>query len=162
MFQKVLVPLDGSLFSERALPYAIEITKRFGGEVIFLQVKRPVPLALSTAGVDSMGSPVTTRIIIESAKEEDNRNLIQANRYLKRKLRKVTATGSKGSYHAMLGDPAKAIISFCRKESVDLVVMTTTGKGGLKRAVFGSVTDAVIRTTGIPVLTIRPRSRQRK
>jgi nucleotide-binding universal stress UspA family protein len=67
-----------------------------------------------------------------------------------------------GSYFTVLGEPAKAIIKFCQEESVDLVVMTTSGKSGLKRAFLGSVADEVIREPGIPMLAIRPMRRGKK
>jgi nucleotide-binding universal stress UspA family protein len=56
----------------------------------------------------------------------------------------------------VVGEPAEAIIEFCQKEAISLVIMTTTGKSGLKRALLGSVTDRVIREPGFPVFAIRP------
>ncbi|MDD5287585.1 MAG: universal stress protein [Dehalococcoidales bacterium] len=162
MFDRILVPLDGSQFSGRALPYAMEIAKRFGGEVMLFQVVNPTPLVMSSAGNDAMLSPTATELVIESAREQDKRNIAKAKRYLTIKLREVKARGVSGTYHAVLGDPAKAIIRFCQKESVDLVVMTTSGKSGLKRAFLGSVTDKVVREPGIPVLAVRPKSHRAK
>lgn len=162
MFEKVLIPLDGSRFSGRALPYAIEIAKRFGGKVILLQVVHPTPVTVPTAGGDAMVSSATIQAIEQSAKAQDKRNIAHANRYLSSKLQEVNTTGASGTYHVVLGEPANAIISFCQKESVDLVVMTTSGKSGLKRAILGSVADEVIREPGIPVLAIRPERRRKK
>ncbi len=102
-----------------------------------------------------MSSPTATQLFVKSAREQDKRDITHANRYLKKKLREVTKHGAIGSYHAALGEPAKAIIKFCQDESVDLVVMTTSGKSGFKRAIVGSVADEVIREPGIPVLAIR-------
>ena len=61
-----------------------------------------------------------------------------------------------------MGTPAKSIIEFCQKEGVDLVVMTTHGRNGLKRAFVGSIADEVIRESGVPVLVIRPQRRRKK
>lgn len=164
MFKKVLVPLDGSLFSNRALPYAIDIAKRFNAEVVLLQVVRETPMISPAVSSEAtaMASPEATQIIVESAKQQDKRKIGRAKRYLRTKLKQVTAHGINATYQAMLGEPAKTIIKFSKKESIDLVVMTTSGKSGLKRAFLGSVADEVIREPGIPVLAIRPKRRIKK
>jgi nucleotide-binding universal stress UspA family protein len=161
MFERILVPLDGSRFSGRALPYTIEIAKCFGAEVLLLKVVRQTPLVAPTGG-SVMASPAATQMLIESAKAQDRRNIGKANRYLRAKSRELAAHGVGGSYHAVLGEPAKAIITFCQKQAVDLVVMTTSGKSGLRRAFLGSVADRVIREPGTPVLAIRPQRRREK
>jgi len=160
MFKKILVPLDGSRFSGRALIYDIEIAKRFGGELMLFQAVPPTSLVTLSGGGAAMSSPTATQLFVESAREQEKRDIARANRYLRRKLREVTKHGGKGSYHILSGEPTKAIIKFCQDESVDLVVMTTSGKSGLKRAIMGSVADEVIREPGIPVLAIRPKRRR--
>jgi nucleotide-binding universal stress UspA family protein len=162
MFEKILVPLDGSQYSGRAIPYAIEIAKRFGGKVIFMQVVRPTPVLLPTTEISTTSDPVTTQMVIESARVQDKTNVDHTKRYLKRKLRQAVIHGINGSYVVVLGEPAKAIIEFCKEESVDLVVMTTAGKSGLKRAFLGSVADVIVREPGIPVLAIRPATQVKK
>lgn len=162
MFEKVLVPLDGSQFSGRALPYAIEIAKRFGGEVILFQVVKQIPVVVPTAGGDAMAGPVATKMLIESAEVQNRRDVDRANRYLRKQLKKVVAQDVSGSYKTVIGEPAETIIDFCHKKAIDLVVMTTSGKSGLKRTLLGSVADKVIREPGIPVLAIRPKRRKTK
>lgn len=166
MFERVLVPLDGSQLGGRALPYAIEIAKRFGGEVMLLQIIHPVEFTVLPVRGKARTRPATAQSIIEPAEALDKRNLARAKRYLGKKCKEVTAQGATGSYYAVLGDllrnPAKDIIRFCRKESVDLVVMTTSGKSSVKRALLGSVTDEVIREAGLPVLAIRPQRQRTK
>jgi len=164
MFEKILIPLDGSRFSALAVPYALEIAKRFGSEVLFLQVVSPSPLALTStlSGESIMTSADATKIVIETASLQDKKNLARAKRYLRKKFIDVTSMGISGSYHAVLGYPAQVIIEFCMNRSVDLVVMTTSGKSGLKRAFLGSVADEIIRQPGIHVLAIRPETGRRK
>lgn len=161
MFKRILVPLDGSRFSGRAIPYAVEISRQFDGEIILLQVIKPTPLVMPGAGADSMLNPTTSQLIVESAKEKDSNNLAQANQYLRKRSRRMIKQGIKSSYQVLLGEPAKSVIRFCKKESIDLVVMTTRGKSGLKRAFMGSVADEIIREPGIPVLAIRPKSNKK-
>ena len=159
MFKRVLVPLDGSRTSSKSIPYAIEIAKSFSAETLLLQVVPYTPLVTPAdpMGGSVMASPTATKIIMETAKEEEKRKMIRAQRYLRRKLKEVKSHGIEGNYFTMLGEPAKMIIKFCQEKSIDLVVMTTSGKSGLKRAFLGSVADYVIREPGIPVLVIRPK-----
>jgi len=61
-----------------------------------------------------------------------------------------------------IGNPAQSIMQFSKKKNIDLIVMTTHGKSGLKRAVMGSIADVVIRESGKPVLVIRPQTSSKK
>jgi nucleotide-binding universal stress UspA family protein len=160
MFKRLLVPLDGSGFGSRALKYANEIAQRFISEVILIQVIKPAtPMPATTGVAPGVGSPATAEITLQAAIEEDKRNATRAKRYLSGKVRAIKAQGIKGSYSVVVGDPAQSIMGFSKKEHIDLVVMTTHGKSGLKRAIMGSVADAVIRESGKPVLVVRPKTR---
>jgi nucleotide-binding universal stress UspA family protein len=157
MFKRLLVPLDGSRFASRALRYAAEVAQRFGAEIILIQVVKPAtsvidagaPIGVSTAG---------TEIAVQAALEADKRNAARARRYLIGKARAIRSRHIESSYHVLIGDIARSIIEFSEKENIDLVVMTTHGKSGLRRAVMGSVADVVIRESGKPVLVIRPQT----
>jgi nucleotide-binding universal stress UspA family protein len=161
MFERIAVPLDGSKFSASALSYAIEIAKQFGSEVLLIHVVTPTN-PMIWASPTGVTSPTATQMAIESAQLRDKENAQRARRYLKRKLRQVAVQGVKSSFHVTIGAPAKSIIEFCEKEKINLVVMTTSGKSGIKRAILGSVADELIREPGIPVLAIRPRKRGKK
>jgi nucleotide-binding universal stress UspA family protein len=163
MFKRILVPLDGSRVSSRALPYAIDIAQRFDAEIILMQVISPATPFITVEPETGMGgSQLATRIAIEDARREDKKNISRSQRYLRSKLKSVTARGIKGSYHVAMGVPDKSILGFCKKQDGDLVVMTTSGKSGIKRAIMGSVADIIIRDPTFPVLVIRPKSRQKK
>ena len=157
MFERILIPLDGSQFSAQALGYATEIAKRFSSETILLQVVTPT----TAKDVISL-SAEADEIAKDTAQLEDKRNVEHAKRYLSAQLQQLTAQGVKGSTHVVVGNPAKLIIQFCKKENVDLAVMTTHGKSGIKRAVLGSVADELIREPGLPILAIRPSKQNRK
>jgi nucleotide-binding universal stress UspA family protein len=166
MFERILVPLDGSQFSARALPYASEVAKRFHAEVILLQMVQMEPIVPALAPTGAMGvpntSPAAMQMMVDAARKQDKKNAAKAKRYLRGKIRDLQKQELKSSYSVMIGDAAQGIIDFCQQESVGLVVMTTTGKSGLKRAFLGSVADRVIREPGLPVLVIRPEKRPRK
>lgn len=162
MFKRILVPLDGSQTSAQALPYAIEVAKRFGADLMLLQVVEPA--SPSTGLTARAGVGIRTSVIdiaAEAAKQQDKTNIARAKRYLSSKLQSATEQGIKGSYHVVTGAPAKSILKFCKREHVSLVVLTTSGKGGIKRALFGSVADELIRDPSVPELVIRPKT-QRK
>jgi nucleotide-binding universal stress UspA family protein len=156
-----LVPLDGSRFASRALPYAAEIAQRFGAEVILIQVVRPATAVIDAPTPIGVG-PAASEIAVEAALEADKRNAARARRYLSGKVRAMRSRHMRSSYHVLKGDIARSIIEFGEKEKIDLVVMTTHGKSGLRRAVMGSVADAVIRESGKPVLVTRPQTGSKK
>ena len=161
MFKRLLVPLDGSRFGSRALQYATEVAQHFDAEVVLIQVVKPATPVATTTGIDAgMGSPAASEIAMQAALEEDKRNSTRAKRYLSGKIRGMKPRDIKGSYQVVVGDPAQSIMSFAQKEHIDLIVMTTHGKSGLKRAIMGSVADAVIRESGKPVLVVRPRTKK--
>ena len=152
MFKRILVPLDGSRLSRRALPYATEIVRCFGGEIILLRV---VPSSL----IYPMGAYILPEAIENAEKEarEKNRmNLVIARRYLRRNLKQIVSKGIRGSQYAIIGTPAQSIIDFSHRTGIDLIVMTTHGKAGVKRTILGSVSDEVLREARLPVLIVRP------
>lgn len=161
MFQQILVPLDGSRFSSSALKYAIDLAKHYGAGVVLLRAVEPttpVPVGATTMGMES---PVSAQITVEEALKQDQRNVKLARRYMSKKLREVTSRGIKATYYVVTGEPFESIMKYCKKERIDLVVMTTHGKSGIKRAILGSVADQVVRDSRVPVLAIRPRQRRR-
>ncbi len=162
MFRKILIPLDGSRLSAGVVHIGVEIAKKFGSEIVVFRAVRPTPITTTMAGSEQMASPVTSQLIIESAKIQDRKNISKSNRYLSAKARSIKANGVKCDYATVIGDPAKSIMGFSKETGVELIVMTTSGKSGLKRAIMGSVADQVIRESGIPVLAVRPRPRRHK
>lgn len=159
MFEKIIVPLDSSRFSVKAVSYAIDVAQRYNAEIILLKVLIPTTPVYPVALMEP-ATPAITRLAVQEAKREDKRNLRRANRYLAGKSKEISTRGVPVRYGTVMGDPAGSIIKVCRKERAGLIIMTTHGKGGLKRAIMGSVTDEVIRKSGVPVLVIRPKQRR--
>ncbi len=157
MFKKILVPLDGSRFSSRALRYATDVAQRFSAEIILLQVVQPItPVPSSLGEVPAVESPAAIEIAMNTVLIEEKKKVASAKRYLSGKVRSMKSKDIKASYKVVVGDPPRSIMSFSKKEHIDLIVMTTHGKTGLRRAIMGSVADVVIRESGKPVLVIRP------
>ncbi len=156
MFKHIVVPLDGSPLAETALPYAIEIARRFEADIVLIQNLDTVFPAVPET-TDKANQPDTKlALLIKEAHEQDRRMRAAADQYLKSKVEVVEASGVKGSRNLFIRAPFHSMMEFCREAGVDLIVMTTHGRGGIKRAVLGSTTDKTIRESRIPVLVIRP------
>jgi len=162
MFKRILVPLDGSRFSSQALSYASDIAKRYQSELVIIRVVPPATVIPGSTATEIGVDPTAARIAVQSARIQDRVNIMRARKYLQRKLRATTKQGIEASYHIKLGEPGESIVQYSDEKNVDLIVMMTSGKGGLKRAILGSVADEVTRKAGIPVLLVPKRKRRRR
>jgi universal stress protein A len=162
MFKTIIVPLDGSRFSSNALKYAIDIVNHYKARLVLVRaVERTVPVATAGASI-GVETATSSRLAIEAAETEDLIKERQAKQYMRKKVREVAAKDIKADYRVVMGDPYESIMDICKQEKADLVVMTTHGKSGLKRAILGSVADKIMRDARVPVLAIRPESHKRK
>jgi len=160
MFSRILVPLDGSKFSSRALNYAFEIGNSFNSEIILLRVVEPVrPIAIASGTFGATESPQAAKISMEVALEEEKQHVDKATRYLRQKARTGNCHQVRCEYRVSVGNPAEQIIQTAKAEKIDLIVLSEHGRGGIKRAILGSVADEVIRKSTKPVLVIRPKSK---
>lgn len=141
MFEKILVPLDGSDLAEYALNHACSLQPR---ELILLRVPAPQPVPLdSLAGYSWIPSEDTTqRARDESA---DYLNAVARRLRLTCPVRPIV--------HG--GDEASAILDAAAHEDVDLIVMSTHGYSGFSRWILGSITERVLRAAPCPVLAVR-------
>jgi nucleotide-binding universal stress UspA family protein len=147
--RSILVPLDGSPFAEQALPWAAAIARkaRAGLRLALVhQAPFPPPLDKSSVGL-------YTKIELALRKSE--------RQYLRRVAARIKEAGAIQLATAMpSGSPAAALADYARDVGVDLVVMTTHGRGGLQRAWLGSVADQLVRSLNVPILLIRPKEDQ--
>jgi nucleotide-binding universal stress UspA family protein len=159
MFERILVPLDGSRLSAKALPYAVEMAHRFGAGVILIRVTTPMPGVFARTAAPSLMAPVdpaTAEMVVDQARRAAQAEERKARRYLNRHRRGIEGQGIQASIRIDAGAAAERILAACDEEGIDLVVMATRGRGGIRRTLLGSVADRVIRESGIPVLAIRP------
>ena len=154
MISKILVPMDGSRKCQKALEYAGELAGCTGAEVLILRVVTISMLNIAWAAPSS-GGPVIKRDFLKEAERKDRKLMARIRRYLRGKEKALTARGVNASTRLMVGDPADSIKECCKKEKVNLIIMTSHGKGWFKRAIMGSVTDEILRTSKVPVLVIR-------
>lgn len=141
MFERILVPLDGSEPAELALPYAEELAGSLGSEVILYHVH----------GHESSQYDRMHQVYLDSMAESVGRNITKSPGVKARVTIKLEA-----------GEPTQNICNLVGNSKVDLIVMTAVSASGLKVGkILGSVTDHVCRTVPIPVMLIRPQSVQR-
>jgi len=145
-FKCILVPLDGSPLSERALPVATELARKFESRVILLRV-----LDIPTPTVPTLHPEVIPSWVGEACKHAHQ----EAERYLNARQEELCQQGFETQ--VLLRDtlPAEDILDAAIAEDVDLIVMSTHGRGGLARWTFGSVADKVARHSPCPVLLVR-------
>lgn len=145
--QRVLVPVDYSDHSRRALEYAAQLANRFGASLEVLHVwDRPsyVPDNLT------VGPPGTAKSLAElvrdTAQAEMTSFLAGVN------LRAPVAL----EHHLVGGEPAHAILDWLRSHPAQLLVVGTHGRTGVKHLLMGSVAEKLVRLSPVPVLTVPP------
>lgn len=154
VFEKILVCLDGSELAEQIMLYATEQAIRFQGKLVLLQVV-PEPVAFSPGIPGGAPVPIQTDIMVEGTKEA----LKKAKKYLEKLAAPLRKKGIQVETVAIPGRAGEAILNYAHTNSVNLITIATHGHGGLRRAVFGSVADYVLRESGLPVLVIRPQEK---
>ena len=148
MFQKILVCLDGSKLAEQILPYAAEQAARFGGSLVLFQVVSLASIPTPT-GIESVPVAVPNDQLADAE--------AAARDYLNGLALPLREKGMKVQCVTTVGHPADSIVSYAEENRFDLVAIATHGRSGLKRLVFGSVADYVIRKSGLPILLIKPK-----
>ncbi|HEY7636280.1 MAG TPA: universal stress protein [Gemmatimonadales bacterium] len=142
-FRSILVPLDGSSTAERAVPLAIAVAQRTRSKIRLALVHQTL-----IAPVYSGTERLYTSIELSVRKSEKEYLRGWTDQIRERSGRPVTAV-------TLTGSIAPALEEYVRNTSVDLVVMTTHGRGLLRRAWLGSVADHMVRSLEIPVLLVR-------
>jgi nucleotide-binding universal stress UspA family protein len=145
MYNKILVPLDGSKRAERILPHVEKLAHDNKAVVVFLTVVS----APKIFGYDDMQYAHFQKEI-EASMEE-------AEQYLKGLSGEFRAKGIEVRHRAVMGPVVKAILDAAERESVDLVAMCSHGRGGLDRLFYGSVASGVLNRIDRALLIIRAR-----
>lgn len=151
-FKEILVCLDGSDLSAQVLPYAAAEALHFDAKVRLLKVLTvPAPV---TAAAGAENPVLSGELLDESLRGEE----AGTRAYLDEAARPLMEKGIDVECSVLQPAPiGTAIVDFARERSADLVCMATHGRTGLGRAVLGSVTDQVLRESGLPLLMVRPR-----
>ena len=138
----ILIPLDGSETAEQAIPFARELAAAFGSRLTLLRVTSPLALQLSSDPAD--GYPLTDPTAL------GRRTAVHYLHGIAAQLRQRGLTVEAHVIEEL--SPAPAIVDYANTHGVDLVALTTTGAGSIRRLLLGSVADHVIRKGETPVL----------
>jgi nucleotide-binding universal stress UspA family protein len=152
MFRRILVPHDGSPFAEQVLPHIIDMAGPLQAEIHLIEViPDPNPAVYSADLEAGAGVPIAVEAIDEAQDELRE----QGKSRLEELARGLADRGISAVWTVTNGDPAREIIKYEAANEIDLVAMASHGRTGLTRALLGSVTDAVLRGGGKPVLVVR-------
>ena len=136
---KILVPLDGSQTAEAAIPLAVRLA---GGQ-------KDALVLVAIANVRASQAPAPAEPTIAPVQE--------ARSYLESAKSHLLSGSGNVATAVWSGPTAAAITKAAESYGVDMIVMTTHGRGGRERDMFGSVADAVLRNAPMPVLVLRRR-----
>jgi nucleotide-binding universal stress UspA family protein len=144
MFKRILVPLDGSVRAEYALPIAARIARASGDSIHLLEVVSP---PIDYGGGLAM-VPLITDQLIES-------ETTVATDYLQTMAASPTLAGIQTTTEVVFGIPAQYILAEARSGEVDLIVLCSHGRTGFTRWVLGSVAHTLVHESPVPILILR-------
>ena len=141
-FEQILVPYDASSYANHAFDDALKIAEKFGSKITVLTV---------------LGTKVeNTGISLERAIEIQERHEDVATKILKDLEGFAKEKGVEFSFKVIYEpSPYKGILNFLNSNSMDLIVMGTHGRSGIKKALLGSVASGVVEHANCPVLLIK-------
>ena len=148
MYQKVLVPVDGSELAECVLPHVEAIAKGCQPKKVILI--RVVETGFIRSGWDEYPIRADVDRLTESVEKP------AAEDYLKQLAGRLKLDGVSVETEVTMGKPAETIADYAVHNEIDLIVIATHGRSGVGRWVMGSVADRVLRSACVPVLMVRP------
>jgi nucleotide-binding universal stress UspA family protein len=138
MFERILIPLDGSARGELILSQVGRILRREDSQVLLLRVLDVPPILRDLETVPFL------------LKERE-----EAEKYIHELERRLSGQGAKVRGRVKEGPASAAILEAAREENATMIAMTTHGRGGLARWVMGSVAEKVARASDVPILIVR-------
>ncbi|MBP8953307.1 MAG: universal stress protein [Armatimonadetes bacterium] len=140
MYQHILVTLDESELAEQALPHAVALARAFGS-------------TLHLVSVVAVTSPEALQIATMATDHEAQ--LDSARAYMRGIRKRAIEEGVETEWDVCQGDVADEILRYREQQDCDLIVMSTHGRSGMGRWVYGSVADRILRHSPVPVLLVR-------
>lgn len=138
VYDHILFPTDGSDGAEAALDHAVDLAVTYDATLHVLYV-----VDTDTRGMATVGNEVAEQL------ETEGQSVVEAT------TDRVDDRGIAVVGQVIRGDPHEAILEYADANGIDLVVMATHGRRGLERYLLGSVTEKVVRSADVPVLTVR-------
>ncbi len=150
--RQVLLPTDFSGCANYALPYATAIARATGATIVCLHVVEPVVPAVGYTG---LAEPMPIADISEQLEDS-------AERELPRLTDREECAGLNVEEIIVHGDAAAEIVRVAAEREVDLIVISSHGRTGLGRIIFGSTAEAVVRHARCPVLVVKPAEQEKE
>ncbi|SDY46639.1 universal stress protein [Halobellus clavatus] len=141
MYERILIPTDGSECADSAVDHAIDIATQYDAELHVLSVVDTRDMSHSAPAISPQQVEQTLRERAESVVESVAERAADAG------VEAVTAVEP--------GVPDDVVVEYAADHDCDLVVMGTHGRTGLQRYLLGSVTERTVRRSSVPVLTVR-------
>ena len=162
MFNRILVPLDGSSLAERAIPHAEQFARIFGSSIILLQVLDPTSYHENHNPVDPLSwqirkteADMYMNAIADRVRENLGEGPVDAKSPPTASVQSGEMKTNHVEYFIREGKTAENIVNFAQAENIDLLVISTHGSGGLSRWNISSVTQKVINLIYLSVLIVR-------
>jgi nucleotide-binding universal stress UspA family protein len=152
MFNRILVPLDGSSLAERALPHAERFARIFGSKIVLLQVLEPASSHENTKAIDPLAwqlRKAEAELYLQGAADRIREKLAQSTSAREDEL------NERVEYAIREGKTAENIVDYAHAEKIELLIISTHGSGGLSRWNISSITQKVINLIYLPVLIVR-------
>jgi nucleotide-binding universal stress UspA family protein len=146
LIQTILLPTDFSECGNFALSYAASLARTFNASIICLNVIEPI---VPTVGYSGMTEPLPIADIAEQLEDS-------AERELPKLAECDDCAGLNVEEMVVHGEAASEIVRVAKERSVDLIVISSHGRTGLGRILFGSTAEAVVRHATCPVLVVKP------
>ena len=153
MYSRILVPLDGSKNSEKAIPHAEGLAKSSGAEIHLMMIFTRHPGGGNPTGT-GLESDSSVQSVLEISRQLEDAQIEKAEEYLEHIAIRLRDEGFQVTNELEEGSPHEHIVDYAKKNGIDLVVMATHGHGGIRRWILGSTTDRVIRACEVPVMAI--------
>lgn len=159
MYQKIMIPLDGSALAECVLPHAEAFIQ--GGmakTAVLIWVLEPLPAAMYGASVETFASAAQEDIFATNADywgkmEADRKSTAQE--YVDRIAERFRHYGADIKCEVLEGRIAETLAGYAEHNNIDLVLIATHGRSGVNRWLMGSVADRVLHYSDVPVLMVR-------
>ncbi len=146
MYEKIMVPLDGSELAECVLPHVEAFIEEYHvGNITFVRIVEPIMI------FQSGEYPISPEVL----KESESASKSSAKEYLDQIVNRFKQEGTELHSEVLLGRVAESLVDFSEKKDFDLILVATHGRSGINRWVRGSVADKILRSSNIPVLMVR-------
>jgi len=161
MYEKILVPLDGSDLAECVLPHVEKfVASGLVRTVVFVRVVEPAPTRFDDTA--ALSSKSRDQIIAGARIIEENRKT-RAAEYLDSTLSRLKRDSVELKTEVLFGSVADSLADYTETNAINLIIIATHGRSGISRWVRGSVADRVLRFSRVPVLMVQAdRAGQRK